>query len=106
MRRLLPIMIFLLLLPIVGTVRAASPATETFGYTGMTGLVADSATAGYKFGSVATLSKAGSLTSFRFYAKGGDSAQKFVPVVYKMSSGAPSTLAVKGSEVSVPSRKS
>lgn len=98
-------MAVLLLLPITQAVRAATTTTETFGYTSTSGLVADSAATGYKMGSIATLTKAGSVTSFRFYARGGSSAQKFVPVIYRTSGGVPTSLVVKGPEVNVAARK-
>lgn len=104
-RRLLPVLAVLLVATAVGLVPSARAATETFGYTSTSGLVADNAATGYKMASVATLTKGASVSTFRFYAKGGTAAQKFVPVIYKTSSGLPTTLVVKGAEVTVPAKK-
>lgn len=81
----------------------AQPATAAtiLGYTDVAGVMADVPAAGYKFGSVSTLSQKATIGTFRFYAKGGNAPQRFLPVVYDVVGGGPSALIAKGAEVTV-----
>ena len=78
-----------------------APATATFGVTSV-GSSSDVPTAGYKFGSIYTLSGPGRTVSFSWYTRGGAADQRFVPVVYSVNSGgAPAGLLAQGTEVVV-----
>jgi hypothetical protein len=71
------------------------------------GTAADTPGAGYKFGSTYTLTQNGTAQSFSFYARGSGSAQSFTPVVYRVdANGLPSSLVVKGAEVTIAALQS
>src|SRR5262249_47460414 len=58
--------------------------------------------AGYRFGSVFTLSETGTLVDFKWYGSGGSADQRFTPVVYATdASGNPTTLLASRSEVMI-----
>ena len=79
------------------------PTTSgSFGYAATASAVPDSATQGYKFGSVASLAVPATLGTFRFLAAGGVSAQALVPFVYAAdASGRPAALVAQGPPIIV-----
>lgn len=79
----------------------ALPAGSTFGNTAI-GALSLSPAEGFKFGSVYSLSEAGTATGFTWYMRGGAIDQKFTPVLYTAdASDNPTSLAAMGAEVTI-----
>jgi hypothetical protein len=75
--------------------------TGTFGGT-TAGTSPDASGAGYKFGSVYTLTTAATAKTFKWYARGGTASQTFRPLIYSVNgAGQPTTLVVQGPPVTV-----
>jgi hypothetical protein len=89
-------------LTIATTSRSSADSTlATFGLTSV-GSSTDSPGAGYKFGSISSLTGPGRTVSFSWYTRGGSADQRLVPVVYAVDGGgAPAGLLAKGAEVVV-----
>jgi lysophospholipase L1-like esterase len=85
--------------PPTGAVTAAG-GSSSFGAS-LPGSSSGAPGSGYKFGGPYALPAAGTATRFEFYARGGSSAQSFVPAIYRSSGSAPSTLVVAGPLVTV-----
>ena len=89
--------------PSAQTQPATAPTTarRTFGVT-VPGTAGDQSGQGYKFAGVFRLQDQAQLVDFRFYARGGLSAQSFAPAIYRTTTaGAPSTLVTQGPTVTV-----
>ena len=80
---------------------APGASTATFGKLTI-GASTDTPSAGYKFGTVYTLTEPARMVSFSWYSRGGPTDQRFVPVVYATDvAGNPAALLAQGSETVV-----
>jgi hypothetical protein len=78
----------------------AAPTTTTFGATTPGSSFTGTGT-GYKLGTIVTAPAAGTVTTFRFYAAGGTTDQKFTPAVYAVTNGTPGALLARGQEITI-----
>lgn len=69
------------------------------------GLEPDTPAGGYKFGSVLAVAERRVATSFRVYTSGRARPQSFVPVVYRVANGAPTTLVAHGPAFTVEANR-
>lgn len=80
---------------------APPPGTGAFGAS-TPGTITDRPAPGWKFGSISTLTEHATTTAFRFYARGGSVAQRFVPAVYRVDAlNNPTDLVATGAETTV-----
>ena len=83
------------------TVTVNNVAARTFGGTTV-GTSTDQPGSNYRFGTPYTLYETAELRSFRFYARGGGSPQRFIPVLYNVdTTDTPTNLVAQGAEVTV-----
>ena len=84
-----------------GVAHIVTGTTATMGNTTTTGATGSTAGSGYQWGSIFAAPLSGTASSFSVYCAGGSSAQSFVPALYAVSGGLPTTRLATGTAFTV-----